>query len=116
MKIRTLALALAAAGVAAAVIAQQVNRAPAANAAASAGHDEAPVGGRGCRVCKGEGWIELLGAGMVHPKVLSGCGIDPAVYSGFAFGMGLERMAMRRFNISDMRLVYENDVRFLSQF
>ncbi len=73
-------------------------------------------GGRGCRVCKGEGWIELLGAGMVHPKVLSGCGIDPAVYSGFAFGMGLERMAMRRFNISDMRLVYENDVRFLSQF
>ena len=73
-------------------------------------------GGRGCRVCKGEGWIELLGAGMVHHKVLSGCGIDPAVYSGFAFGMGLERMAMRRFNISDLRLIYENDVRFLNQF
>jgi len=73
-------------------------------------------GGRGCRVCKGEGWIELLGAGMVHPKVLEGCGIDSSVYSGFAFGIGLERMAMRRFNISDLRLIYENDVRFLSQF
>lgn len=72
--------------------------------------------GRGCRVCKGEGWIELLGAGMVHPKVLSVCGIDPEVYSGFAFGVGLERMTMRRFNISDMRLLFENDVRFLSQF
>ena len=72
--------------------------------------------GRGCRVCKGEGWIELLGAGMVHPRVLEGCGIDSTVYSGFAFGMGLERMAMRRFKISDMRLVYENDIRFLSQF
>ena len=73
-------------------------------------------GGEGCRVCKGEGWIELLGAGMVHPKVLEGCGIDPDVYSGFAFGIGLERMTMRRFNIPDMRLIYENDVRFLSQF
>lgn len=73
-------------------------------------------GGKGCRVCKGEGWIELLGAGMVHPKVLEGCGIDSGVYSGFAFGMGLERMAMRRFNISDMRLIFENDVRFLAQF
>ncbi len=73
-------------------------------------------GGKGCRVCKGEGWIELLGAGMVHPKVLEGCGIDSTVYSGFAFGMGLERMAMRRFNISDLRLIYENDVRFLDQF
>jgi phenylalanyl-tRNA synthetase alpha chain len=73
-------------------------------------------GGAGCRVCKGEGWIELLGAGMVHPKVLEGCGIDSTVYSGFAFGIGLERMAMRRFNISDMRLLFENDVRFLSQF
>ena len=73
-------------------------------------------GGRGCRVCKGEGWIEILGAGMVHPKVLEGCGIDSSVYSGFAFGMGLERMAMRRFRISDLRLVYENDVRFLNQF
>ena len=73
-------------------------------------------GGKGCRVCKGEGWIELLGAGMVHPKVLEGCGIDSKVYSGFAFGIGLERTAMRRFNISDLRLIYENDVRFLNQF
>lgn len=73
-------------------------------------------GGKGCSVCKGEGWIELLGAGMVHPKVLAGCGIDPEVYSGWAFGCGLERMAMRRYNISDLRLVYENDVRFLAQF
>ena len=73
-------------------------------------------GGKGCRVCKGEGWIELLGAGMVHPKVLEGCGIDSSVYSGFAFGMGVERMAMRRYRISDLRLIYENDVRFLEQF
>ena len=72
--------------------------------------------GEGCPTCKGEGWIELLGAGMVHPKVLEGCGIDPSIYSGFAFGIGLERMAMRRFQISDMRLLYENDTRFLSQF
>ena len=73
-------------------------------------------GGAGCRVCKGEGWIELLGAGMVHPKVLEGCGIDSRVYSGFAFGIGLERMTMRRFAINDLRLVFENDLRFLSQF
>ena len=73
-------------------------------------------GGKGCRVCKGEGWIEILGAGMVHPKVLRNCGIDPDVYTGYAFGLGLERLAMRRFDISDLRLVYENDVRFLSQF
>ena len=72
--------------------------------------------GAGCPTCKGEGWIELLGAGMVHPKVLEGCGIDPNVYSGFAFGIGLERMAMRRFQISDLRLIFENDVRFLEQF
>ena len=72
--------------------------------------------GVGCRTCKGEGWIELLGAGMVHPRVLEGCGIDTSVYSGFAFGIGLERLAMRRFGISDMRLIYENDLRFLSQF
>ena len=72
--------------------------------------------GAGCRVCKGEGWIELLGAGMVHPKVLSGCGIDPDVYSGFAFGVGLERLVMRRFSISDLRLLFDNDVRFLRQF
>ncbi len=72
--------------------------------------------GKGCRVCKGEGWIEILGAGMVHPWVLEMSGIDPAEYSGFAFGVGLERLVMRRFNISDMRLLYENDVRFLDQF
>lgn len=73
-------------------------------------------GGAGCRVCKNEGWIELLGAGMVHPRVLAGCGIDPDVYSGFAFGIGIERLTMRRFNILDLRLLYENDIRFLSQF
>lgn len=72
--------------------------------------------GEGCRICKGEGYIELLGAGMVHPKVLEGCGIDSSVYSGFAFGMGLERIVMRRFNINDMRLLFENDLRFLEQF
>ncbi len=72
--------------------------------------------GEGCRLCKNEGWIELLGCGMVHPKVLSGCGIDPEEYSGFAFGIGLERLAMRRFGIQDLRLFYENDMRFLSQF
>ncbi len=73
-------------------------------------------GGKGCRVCKGEGWIELLGAGMVHPKVLEGCGIDTAKYSGFAFGVGADRMAMFRFGISDLRLMFENDTRFLEQF
>ena len=73
-------------------------------------------GGKGCRVCKGEGWIELLGCGMVHPKVLENCGIDPNVYSGFAFGFGVERIAMAKFGIDDMRLLYENDVRFLKQF
>lgn len=73
-------------------------------------------GGEGCRVCKGEGWIEILGAGMVHPNVLRNCGIDPEVYSGFAFGLGIERVAMKKYNIDDMRLLYENDMRFLSQF
>ncbi len=72
--------------------------------------------GAGCRLCKGEGWIEILGCGMVHPKVLSICGIDPEEYSGFAFGIGLERIVMRRYNIDDLRLLYENDVRFLGQF
>lgn len=72
--------------------------------------------GEGCRLCKGEGWIEILGAGMVHPKVLRGVGIDPDEYSGFAFGIGLERIVMRRYNIDDLRLFYENDVRFLNQF
>lgn len=73
-------------------------------------------GGSGCRVCKGEGYIEILGAGMVHPKVLEICGIDPEIYSGFAFGLGVERTAMGRFNIDDLRLLYENDIRFLKQF
>ncbi len=72
--------------------------------------------GEGCRLCKGEGWIEILGCGMVHPKVLANCGIDPAEYSGFAFGMGLERMVMRKYDIDDLRLFYENDARFLNQF
>ena len=73
-------------------------------------------GGKGCPTCKGEGWIEVLGAGMVHPKVLRNCNVDPDVYSGFAFGFGLERLALGQFKISDMRLIFENDVRFLSQF
>ena len=73
-------------------------------------------GGKGCRVCKGSGWIEILGCGMVHPDVLRNCGIDPEKYSGFAFGMGLERMAMGRMRINDLRLIFDNDVRFLNQF
>ena len=73
-------------------------------------------GGVGCPTCKGEGWIELLGAGMIHPRVLEMSGIDPNEWSGWAFGMGLERTAMRRFKISDLRLIFENDMRFLSQF
>ena len=73
-------------------------------------------GGVGCPTCKGEGWIELLGAGMIHPRVLEMSGIDPNVYSGWAFGIGLERTAMRRFKIADLRLIFENDVRFLEQF
>ena len=73
-------------------------------------------GGCGCSMCKGEGWIEILGGGMVHPKVLRTGGIDPEKYSGFAFGVGLERIAMFRFGLDDMRLLYENDVRFLDQF
>ena len=73
-------------------------------------------GGKGCSLCKGEGWIEILGAGMVHPFVLSNCGIDPEVYSGFAFGMGIERIAMKVYSIDDIRLFYENDGRFLEQF
>ena len=73
-------------------------------------------GGEGCRVCKGEGYIELLGCGMVHPKVLKMSGIDPEEYSGFAFGMGLERVAMQRYGITDLRLLFENDAKFLKQF
>ena len=79
-------------------------------------HGTGEVDGQVCSTCHGEGWIELLGAGMVHPKVLEGCGIDPEKYSGFAFGMGLERMAMRRTRINDLRLIFDNDVRFLNQF
>ncbi|MBO7520451.1 MAG: phenylalanine--tRNA ligase subunit alpha [Clostridia bacterium] len=73
-------------------------------------------GGKGCRVCKGEGWIEILGAGMVHPNVLRSCGIDPDVYSGFAFGLGIDRITTTRYKISDIRLLFENDKRFLEQF
>ncbi len=73
-------------------------------------------GGKGCKFCKGEGWIEIGGAGMVNPKVLANLGIDPDVYSGFAFGMGLERLVLRRYNIDDIRLLLENDVRFLNMF
>lgn len=73
-------------------------------------------GGKGCRVCKNEGWIELLGCGVVHPNVLENCGIDSKIYSGFAFGFGVERIAMAKYGIDDMRLLYENDVRFLKQF
>ncbi len=73
-------------------------------------------GGKGCSMCKNEGYVELLGAGMVHPKVLENCGIDPNEYSGFAFGLGLERVVMRKYGINDLRLLYENDLRFLDQF
>lgn len=73
-------------------------------------------GGKGCRMCKGEGWIEVLGCGMVHPEVLRRCGIDPEVYSGFAFGIGVERTAMARFGVTDMRQFFEGDARFLAQF
>ncbi len=73
-------------------------------------------GGKGCRLCKGEGWIEILGAGMVHPNVLRGCNIDPKKYSGFAFGMGIERIFMLKHHVDDLRYLYENDVRFLAQF
>ena len=73
-------------------------------------------GGEGCRVCKGSGWIEVLGCGMVHPKVLEMAGIDPKEYSGFAFGMGLERVTMQKFAITDLRLLFENDIKFLNQF
>ncbi len=79
-------------------------------------HGTGEVDGQVCSTCHGEGWIELLGAGMVHPDVLRNCGIDPEKYSGFAFGMGLERMAMGRLRITDLRLIFDNDVRFLNQF
>lgn len=73
-------------------------------------------GGKGCNVCKGNGWIEVLGAGMVHPNVLRNCGIDPEVYSGFAFGMGIDRLTMQKYGIDDIRLLFENDMRFIDQF
>ncbi len=79
-------------------------------------HGTGEINGQVCSTCHGEGWIELLGAGMVHPEVLKNCGIDPEKYSGFAFGMGLERMAMGRLKINDLRLIFDNDVRFLNQF
>ena len=79
-------------------------------------HGTGEVDGHVCSTCHGEGWIELLGAGMVHPEVLRCCGIDPEKYSGFAFGMGLERMAMGRMRINDLRLIFDNDIRFLNQF
>ena len=79
-------------------------------------HGTGEVDGNVCSTCHGEGWIELLGAGMVHPKVLECCGIDPEKFSGFAFGMGLERMAMGRTKINDLRLIFDNDIRFLNQF
>lgn len=73
-------------------------------------------GGKGCRFCKGSGWIEILGCGMVHPHVFEMCGIDPGEYTGFAFGIGLERISLLKYEIDDMRLLYENDIRFLKQF
>lgn len=73
-------------------------------------------GGSGCRICKGTGWIEILGSGMVHPKVLANCGIDPEEYSGYAFGMGVERIANIKHRVTDIRLLFENDIRFLKQF
>ena len=79
-------------------------------------HGTGEVNGGVCSTCHGEGWIELLGAGMVHPEVLRNCGIDPDKYSGFAFGIGLERTAMGRLKINDLRLIFDNDARFLNQF
>ena len=73
-------------------------------------------GGKGCAICKGTGWLEVLGCGMVHPNVLRNCGIDPEVYSGFAFGMGIERTAMLRYGVTDIRMFFENDMKFLSRF
>lgn len=73
-------------------------------------------GGKGCKVCKGSGWIEILGCGMVHPQVLRNCNIDPEEYSGFAFGFGVDRMVMLKYGIDDIRLLYESDMRFLDQF
>ena len=76
----------------------------------------ANCGGKGCRICKGTGWLEILGAGMVNPKVLEMCGIDSTKYTGFAFGMGIERVAILKYKLPDVRSLYENDLRLLSQF
>ena len=76
----------------------------------------AECGGKGCRLCKGTGWIEVLGAGMVNRRVLENCGIDPDEYTGFAFGMGIERIAMLKYGINNIKALFENDVRFLAQF
>jgi len=73
-------------------------------------------GGKGCRLCKQTGWIEVLGCGMVHPNVLASCGVDPDRYTGYAFGMGIDRLAMLRYGVNDLRLFFENDLRFLRQF
>ena len=73
-------------------------------------------GGDGCNICKKTGWVEILGCGMVHPNVLKNCGINPEKYSGFAFGMGIERITMLRYQIDDLRMFFENDLRFLKQF
>jgi phenylalanyl-tRNA synthetase alpha chain len=73
-------------------------------------------GGKGCGICKNSGWLEVLGCGMVHPNVLKNCGIDPNEYSGFAFGMGIERTAMLRYGVTDIRMFFENDMKFLSRF
>jgi len=73
-------------------------------------------GGKGCRVCKNSGWLEILGSGMIDPEVFKSVNYDPAIYSGFAFGMGLERIAMLKYGVNDLRLFFENDMRFLRQF
>ena len=73
-------------------------------------------GGKGCNICKGTGWLEIMGAGMVDPNVLEACGIDPKEYTGFAFGMGVERIAMLKWQVKDLRLYFENDIRFLREF
>ena len=79
-------------------------------------HGTGETAGQVCSTCHGEGWIELLGAGMVHPKVLAGCGIDPEIYSGFAFGIGIERIAMLKYGINNIGLMFENNLQFLKQF
>jgi phenylalanyl-tRNA synthetase alpha chain len=91
-------------------------RCPACSRSGDALDEDALPGSSDCHICGGEGWMEVLGCGMVHPRVLAGVGHDPERYTGFAFGMGIERIAMRRWQLDDIRLMVENDVRFLSQF